>query len=67
MKQNNNSKKIWEEITKAALTKQLFPNITDRLELKITVTSNFTTMATTQENQSLLTPIQVTGKCNMSL
>jgi len=35
-----------EETTKAALTKQFFPNITDRLKLKINVTSNFTTTVT---------------------
>jgi hypothetical protein len=38
--------KNWEGTTKAALTKQFFPNITDRLKMKINVTSNFTTMVT---------------------
>jgi hypothetical protein len=38
--------KNWEETTKAVLTKQFFPSITDRLKMKINVTSNFTTMVT---------------------
>ena len=38
--------KNWEETTKAALKRRFFPNITDRLKLKINVTSNFTTMVT---------------------
>jgi hypothetical protein len=35
-----------EETTKAALTEQFFPNVTDRVKLKINVTSNFNTMVT---------------------
>ena len=34
----------WEESPKAALTKQFYPNITDRLKSKIVITSNFTAM-----------------------
>jgi hypothetical protein len=34
----------WEDNPKAAQTKQFFPNITDRLKLKIVITSNFTAM-----------------------
>jgi len=32
----------WEESPKAALTKQFYPNITDRLKSKIVIISNFT-------------------------
>jgi ribonuclease HI len=38
--------KNWEESSKAALTKQFFPSISDRLKLKINVTSNFTAIVT---------------------
>jgi len=34
----------WEESPKAALTKQFYPNITNRLKSKIVITSNFTAM-----------------------
>lgn len=34
----------WEESPKAALTKQFYPSITDRLKSKIVITSNFTAM-----------------------
>jgi len=34
----------WEESPKAALTKQFYPNITERLKSKIVITSNFTAM-----------------------
>ena len=36
--------KEWENCTKAAVTKQFFPNVQDRLKLKINVTPNFTAM-----------------------
>jgi len=36
--------KKWEGSSKAAQTKQFFPNISDRLKSKIDVTSNFTAM-----------------------
>jgi hypothetical protein len=32
----------WEDIPKAAQTKQFFPNITDRFKLKMVITSHFT-------------------------
>ena len=38
--------KNWEESSKAALTKQIFPSISDRLKSKIDVTSNFTALVT---------------------
>jgi hypothetical protein len=38
--------KAWEGIPKAALTKQFFPNISDRLKTKIKVTLNFTAPVT---------------------
>ena len=34
----------WEESPKAAQTKQFYPSITDRLKLKIHITTNFTAM-----------------------
>ena len=34
----------WEESSKAALTKQFYPNITDRLKSKIVINSKFTDM-----------------------
>ena len=37
-------KQNWEESPKAALTKQFYPKITDRLKSEIVITSNFTTM-----------------------
>jgi hypothetical protein len=38
--------KTWEGSPKAALTKQFFPNIFDRLKTKIKVTPNFTAPVT---------------------
>jgi hypothetical protein len=38
--------KAWEGTPKAALTKQFFPNISDRLKAKIKVTTNFTSLIT---------------------
>jgi hypothetical protein len=38
--------KAWEGSPKAALTKQLFPNISDRLKTKIKVTPNVTAPVT---------------------
>jgi len=38
----------WEESPKAALTKQFYPRITDRLKSKIDITSNFTAMVSGQ-------------------
>jgi hypothetical protein len=38
--------KAWEGSPKAALTKQFFPNISDRLKTKIKVTPNFTAPVT---------------------
>jgi len=36
----------WEKCTKAAVTKQFFPNIRDRINLSIHVNPNFTAMVT---------------------
>jgi REP element-mobilizing transposase RayT len=36
----------WENCTKAAITKQFFPNIRDRVKLNINVVPNFTAMVT---------------------
>jgi hypothetical protein len=41
--------KAWEVSPKAALTKQFFPNISDRLKTKIKVTPNFTAPVTDTE------------------
>jgi len=38
--------KAWEESPKAALTKQFFPSISDRIKAKIKVTPNFTAIVT---------------------
>jgi hypothetical protein len=38
--------KAWEGSPKAALTKQVFPNISNRLKAKIKVTPNFTALVT---------------------
>ena len=36
--------KEWTECTKAKITKQFFPNVRDRLKMKINVTPNFAAM-----------------------
>jgi hypothetical protein len=38
--------KEWENCTKAAITKQYFPHIQDRLKLKININPVFTAMVT---------------------
>jgi hypothetical protein len=38
--------KEWNECTKARMMKNFFPNVQDRLEMKINITSNFATMVT---------------------
>ena len=38
--------KEWENCTKAAITKQFFPNVRDRIKLNINVNPNFTAMVT---------------------
>ena len=38
--------KEWEESPKAALTKQFFPSISDRIKAKLQVTPNFTALVT---------------------
>ena len=38
--------KEWNECKKAAITKHFFPNVQDRLKMKIDVTPNFETMVT---------------------
>jgi hypothetical protein len=38
--------KEWENFPKAAITKQFFPNVQDRLKLNINVTPNFAAMVT---------------------
>jgi ribonuclease HI len=40
--------KEWENCTKAAITKQLFPNVRDRVKLNIHVKANFTAIVTGQ-------------------
>ena len=62
-----NWQKNLEESSKAALTKQFFPSISDtqiedRRNPKLHCTSD-----RTRENQSLPTPVPTTGQCNMSL
>jgi hypothetical protein len=42
--------KGWNECAKASITKQFFPNVQDRLKLKIKLTPNFTTMVTGHGN-----------------
>jgi hypothetical protein len=37
---------VWEDCSKAAITKQFFPNVQDRLKLNINITPNFTAMVT---------------------
>jgi hypothetical protein len=39
-------KKEWNECAKATITKQFFPNVQDRLKMKINVSSKFATMVT---------------------
>jgi ribonuclease HI len=36
----------WDKCSKAAITKEFFPNVTDRLKMKISITPNFTAMVT---------------------
>jgi len=44
----------WEDCTKAAITKEFFPNVTDRLKLRIDLNPNFTALGDrTRENQGL--------------
>jgi hypothetical protein len=54
--------KEWENCTKAAITKQFFPNVRDRVKLNINVNPKFTAMATghgnrTRKDQGLSPPI----------
>ena len=45
----------WDSITKARTTKEFFPTIKDRLETKITLTTNFTAFVTAHgKNKSYL-------------
>jgi hypothetical protein len=47
-----------ENFTKAAITKQFFPNVRDRVKLNINVNPNFTAMVRGHgENQGLSPPI----------
>jgi len=39
-------RKEWDNCTKAAITKQFFPNVRDRFKLNINVNPNFTAMVT---------------------
>jgi hypothetical protein len=41
---------VWDQTTKGQTTKEYFPIVTDRLNMKINVTHNFTTMATGHGN-----------------
>jgi len=36
----------WDNCTKAAITKEFFPNVTDRLKMNISINPNFTAMVT---------------------
>jgi len=36
----------WDKCTKAAITKEFFPNVRDRLNMKISINPNFTAMVT---------------------
>ena len=36
----------WDKSTKAAVTKEFFPNVRDRLKMKISINPNFTAMVT---------------------
>jgi hypothetical protein len=38
--------KDWDKGTKAAITKEFFPNVRDRLNMKISINTNFTAMVT---------------------
>jgi hypothetical protein len=40
----------WDQTTKEQITKEYFPIVTDRLNIKINITHNFTTMVTGHEN-----------------
>jgi len=42
--------KEWENCTNAAITKQFFPNVRDRVKLNISVNPNFTAMVTGHGN-----------------
>jgi len=58
----------WEKFTKAAATKQFFPNVRDRINLSINVKPEFYgNVNWTWENQGLSPQIQDSGKCNMPL
>jgi len=39
-------RKQWDNSTKGSVTKEFFPNIKDRLKMKINLTPNFTAMIT---------------------
>jgi ribonuclease HI len=60
--------KAWEESPKAALTKQFFPSISDRINEKIKVTPNFTAIVSVHgKTRAYLHRFKYAGKCNMSL
>ena len=40
----------WDQTTKGQITKEYFPAVTDRLNMKINITHNFTCMVTGQGN-----------------
>jgi hypothetical protein len=40
----------WDNTTKGLVTEEFFPNIKDRLKMKINLTPNFTTMVTAHGN-----------------
>jgi hypothetical protein len=39
----------WTQTTKARTTKEFFPDVTEKLKMKINLTQNFTTMVTDHE------------------
>ena len=53
----------WEKCVKATTTKQYFPNVQDRLDMKIHTTPNLAA----RENQVLPPQIQDTRSCNVCL
>ena len=47
----------WDSTTKGSVTKEFFPNIKDRLKMKINLTHNFTAIGS-RENKIIPTPIK---------
>ena len=48
----------WDQTTKGKITKEYFPIVADRLNMKINITNNFTTMVTgARKHKIILAPI----------